>query len=154
MQENQLLDVKDDRTYFVYLTNRGTPFQMFERHVDDILNRMREEIPMGYTNLWVMKRIGIIHSETLSYFADNELLIEDKNKVDKSQKLPYKTFLFAKITATSAPMYMPHLQIGHHATFEDAADFSADQIKQMKEHYPNREFTVLCAKRLHDLMWH
>ncbi|MDN7242973.1 hypothetical protein QWY14_14250 [Planococcus sp. N028] len=154
MTEEQLLDVKDDRTYFVYLTNRKNPFSMFERNVADILDHMHEEISMGYTNLWVMKRIGIIHIETLSYFPDNELIVEGKTIYDKPQEQPYLTFLFAKFTPAASPIYSPHEAIVRHASFEDAAEFSAGKIKSMKEQYPDREFSVLCAKLLYDITWH
>lgn len=154
MTEVQLLDVKDDRTYFVYLTNRGNPFSMFERNIADILDRMHEEVSMGYTNLWVLKRIGIIHTDVLTYFPDNELIVEGKTAYDKPQENPYLTFLFAKLTPASSPMYSPHEAIVRHASFEEAADFSANKIKNLKERYPNREFSVLCAKLLYDIAWH
>jgi len=152
--EEQLLDVKDDRTYFVYLTNRKNPFPMFERNVADILDHMHEKISMGYTNLWVMKRVGIIHTETLLYFPDNELIVEGKTIYDKPQKQPYTTFLFTKSPPAALPMYSPNEEIIHHASFEDAAEFSANKIKAMKERYPDHEFSILCAKLLYDIAWH
>jgi hypothetical protein len=155
MTEEQLLDVKDDRTYFVYLTNRQNPFSMFERNIADILERMHDEISIGYTNLWVMKRIGIIHCpETLSYFPDNELIVEGKTIYDNPQQLPYTTFLFSKITPTSSTLHSSHEAIGRHASFEEAAEFSAEKIKSMKKRYPDHEFSVLCAKLLYDIAWH
>ncbi|TWT25380.1 hypothetical protein [Planomicrobium sp. CPCC 101110] len=155
MTEEQLLDVKDARTYFVYLTNRQNQFSMFERNVADILERMHDEISTGSTNLWVMKRIGIIHCpETLSYFPDNELIVEGKTIYDKPQKQPYLTFLFSKNAPASPTLHSPHEAIARHASFESAAEFSAEKIRSMKSRYPDHDFSILCAKLLYDIDWH
>lgn len=155
MTEDQLLDVKDDRTYFIYLTNRENPFSLFERNVADILERMHDEISTGSTNLWVMKRIGIIHCpETLSYFPDNELIVEGKTIYDKPQEQPYLTFLFSKSVLSSPTLHSPPEAIARHASFENAAEFSAEKIRSMSSCYPEREFSILCAKLLYDIDWH
>ncbi|PSL41642.1 hypothetical protein B0H99_102326 [Planomicrobium soli] len=155
MTEEQLLDVKDDRTYFVYLTNRQNPFSMFERNIADILERMHDEIETGSTNLWVMKRIGIVHCpETLSYFPDNELIVEGKTIYDKPQEQPYLTFLFSKNVPASPSLLSSHEAIAHHASFENAAEFSAEKIQSMKLRHPELEFSILCAKLLYDIDWH
>ncbi|MET0959639.1 MAG: hypothetical protein ABWX58_04870 [Psychrobacillus psychrotolerans] len=70
MIENELLDEKDNRKYFVYMTNRRPHFPMFEEQLKNIENRMYEEIDMGYTNLWVMKRIGILKEQKWTYFPE------------------------------------------------------------------------------------
>lgn len=59
---DELIDQKNENSYFVYLTNRKKlllPILMFRKEVNQIFNNMDEEIEMGFTNLWILERTAI-----------------------------------------------------------------------------------------------
>lgn len=151
MFENELLDEKDNRKYFIYMTNRSpsSSFPMFEEQLKDIQNRLRE-IDMGYTNLWVMKRIGIIKEDKCTNFLEN-----DSEDIDGEGNNRYFTFLFIKMDKNSPHIiYSSYEKTKGYSTFEEAAENATKLLAKKKSYYPERVYYVLCGKLINDYMWH
>lgn len=148
MLENELLDEKDNRSYFVYMTNRNPRFQMLEGRLKDIENRIYEEISMGYTNLWVMKRIGIFKEEKWTYFLEKDL----ENMEETGS---YYTFLFLKMSADSPfILHSSFEKVVSYSTLEEAVENATILLNKKKSTYPERIFYVLCGKLLKNYTWH
>ncbi len=154
MQELQLLDEQDDRVYFIYMTNRQDPFLLFERDMYQMMKLASAEISVGYTNLWVMKRIGIINKNKVSYFADNELLLEPAAFSQQAKQEVYIIFLFVRNTPAVPFVFSKRMNTEPYTHFESAAEAGAKLIELMENTYPGRQFKVLCAKLLYDIPWH
>ena len=154
MHEIQLLDEKDDRVYLVYMTNRQDSFKLFERDMSQMMERASAEISIGYTNLWAMKRIGIIEKEKVCYFPDNELLIEPAFFQQHGKMDVYIIFLFVKYNPSAPFMFSKRMNMEPYKRFEDAAEAGCRLIELMENTYPGRQFKVLCAKLLYDIPWH
>lgn len=154
MQETQLLDEKDDRVYFVYMTNRQDPFLLFERDMTQMMQRAFDEISVGYTNLWVMKRISIVIKEKVFYFPDNELVIEPASFFQQNKQEVYIIFLFVRNSPSVPYVLSKRMNTEPYKRFESAAEAGARLIELMENTYPGRQFKVLCAKLLYDIPWH
>ncbi|HSP22396.1 MAG TPA: hypothetical protein VLQ20_08700 [Planococcus sp. (in: firmicutes)] len=154
MHEIQLLDEKDDRVYLVYMTNRQDSFKLFERDMSQMMERASVEISIGYTNLWAMKRIGIIEKEKVCYFPDNELLIEPASFLHHEKQEVYIIFLFVKSNPSVPFMFSKRMNMEPYMRFEAAVEAGCRLIELMENTYPGREFKVLCAKLLYDIPWH
>lgn len=154
MSDLNLLDEKDDRVYLVYLTNRQHPFVLFERDFNRMMDRAAKEIQMGFTQLWTMKRIGVILPEKVCYFPDNELLLEPQSFAGALKNDVYIIFLFAKKSPASPFVFTKGMAPESHRSFEAAAASAARLLDLMKDTYPDRDFKVLCAKLLYSFPWH
>lgn len=154
MKELDLLDEKDDRVYLVYMTNRQDAFVLFERDFGQMMARAFKEINMGYTNLWAMKRIGLIQQEKVCYFPDNELLIEPQSYDGIPKTEVYIIFLFIRRSFASPFIFSRCLHSEKYKTFESASEAATRLLKLMKDTYPDREFKAMCAKLLYNFAWH
>ncbi len=154
MQDTQLLDEKDDRVYFVFMTNRQDSFQLFERDMAHMMQRASKEITVGYTNLWIMKRISIVNKDKVCYFPDNELLIEPTSFYDQNKLEVYIIFLFVQNSPSTPFVFSKRMTTEPYIRFETAAEAGARLIELMENTYPGRQFKVLCAKLLYDIPWH
>ncbi|SDM70563.1 hypothetical protein SAMN05518871_10246 [Psychrobacillus sp. OK028] len=155
MLENELFDEKDNRKYFVYMTNRSPNFPMFEGQLKDIENRMYEEIDMGYTNLWVMERIGILKEEKWTYFPENDLKDTENLGYNREERHNYCTFIFQKMNADSPfILYSSFEKVYSYSTFEEAVEDATQLLNKKNSYYPERVFYVLCGKLLKNYTWH
>jgi len=155
MLEKELLDEKDNRKYFVYMTNRSPHFPLFEDQLKNIENRMYEEIDMGYTNLWVMKRIGILKEQKWTYFLEDDLEVIENSGHHQEEKHNYYTFLFLKMDADSPfILYSSFEKVISFSTLEEAVENATELLQKKTSYYPNREFYVLCGKLLKNYTWH
>lgn len=154
MNKLDLLDEKDDRVYLVYMTNRQDPFVLFERDFGQMMHRAFQELETGYTNLWAMKRIGVIGQEKVCYFPDNELLLEPQSFEGIFKSEVYIIFLFTRNSLSSPFTFSKGVNSDRFKTFEAAADAGNRLLNMMIDTYPEREFKVLCAKLLYDFSWY
>ena len=150
---NQLLDETRNINYFVYLTNRSDAFPKIGDSLREIHTNLREEISMGYTDLWVLKRVGLISQLNAFYFPENDQKAEDESDKYLPDK-KYITFTFIQINQATPPMYPKTDGIAAHLTYEDAEDFAVKKIDKMQQKYPEREFYVLCARLVERNYWH
>ncbi|MBX0316425.1 hypothetical protein [Planococcus glaciei] len=138
--------------YFVYLTNGANPFPKVAQTIPEIFHNLREEAPMGYTALWLLKRIGLATENQQSYFSENDVLTSEDTKHPNEQH-PYITFRFVQINGTS-PMYTSQGAVANHSSYEEAASYAAEELKKSKERYPERDFQILIARLIEKMNWH
>lgn len=148
----KLLDETQDFNYFVYLTNRPDAFPKISDSLDDIYRNLREEVPMGYTDLWVLKRVGLISQHHAHYFSEKDRTTEEEKNARFLPDQIYVTFTFVQINQATSPMYAGGIMT--HLTYEEAEEFAIKNIEKMKQKYPEREFYVLCARLVEKNMWH
>lgn len=151
MITNKLLDEHEDVNYFVYLTNRPDAFPKISDSLKEIYTNLREEVSMGYTDLWVLRRIGIVSQDNVFYFPEKDQLTGEERHQQYLPDKKYITFTFIQINQTS-PMYAGGIMT--HLTYEEAKDFAIKNIEERKQKYPEREFYVLCARLVETNMWH
>lgn len=148
----QLLDKTQDINYFVYLTNRSDAFPKIGDSLQEIFRNLREEVPMGYTDLWVLKRVGLMSQHDAHYFPEKDRAAEDERNAQFLPDQIYVTFTFVQINQATSPMYAGGAKT--HLTYEEAKDFAIKNIDKMKLKYPEREFYVLCGRLVEKSMWH
>lgn len=145
----QLADEKQPRNFFVYLTNRTDAFQMLETDSKAIENRIREEIGMGYTDLWIMERISI--------YKDGDWQLTNEVSMDSTARQEGILFyVFPLFTLSSGPglFYSNFDQLKGHSTLTDAKVYAEELIKKKQAFYKSREYTAVCAARIRSFMWH
>ncbi|ASN05371.1 hypothetical protein [Virgibacillus necropolis] len=159
-QIEELIDQKNENSYFVYLTNREKlllPIFMFRKEINQILNHMNEEIEMGFTNLWILERTAI--------YRDNQwlLLPENNDKADCSfdygqKEDQYCTFIFHNFNKPSDIVMnrksMDRNETKVHGSFKEAQDYVEKRIDYLKSVHDYRAYYALCAKQRYDFMWH
>ncbi|MBF6633992.1 MAG: hypothetical protein ITG06_07925, partial [Planococcus sp. (in: Bacteria)] len=97
--------------------------------------------------------IAIICEDKISYFPDNELLIEPNTFMDTSIQEGYIILLFIK-ESPSAPFELQPLQtIKNHMNFEDAQKAAAIQMAHLKSSSPEIEIKALGAKMIYEIPW-
>lgn len=151
----KLLDETENISYFVYLTNRGDAFPKIGDSLEEIYTNLREEVTMGYTDLWVLKRVGLLNKHDTFYFSENDRTADDELK--RAQYLPekiYITFTFVQINEATSPMYTNSGGTMTHLTYEEAEEYAVKHIDKMKQKYPEREFYVLYARLVERNTWH
>ena len=145
----QLADEKQQRNFFVYLTNRPDPFQMLESDSEAIGKRIHGEISMGYTDLWIMERISI--------YKKGELLLTNDVAMDNtSTQAGIEFYVFPFFTLSSGPglFYSNFDQLKGHSTLADAKAYAERTLKKKQAFYKSREYTAVCAALLRRHMWH
>ena len=149
----QLLDEQDNRIYFVFTPNHPHSFLLFEQHLETVLARVESTVPTGQPNIWILKKIAIICEDKISYFPDNELLIEPNSFMDTSIQEGYIILLFIK-ESPSTPFELQPLQtVKNHLNFEDAQKAATEQMTYLKTAFPDIEIKVLGAKMIYDIPW-
>ena len=153
MMLNELLKDRAAPVYFVYLTNGENRFPKAANTISDIFNNLREEAPMGYKDLWLLKRIGLITGDQVSYYTENDVLSSEDTK-QLNQAHPYLTYRFVRLNAGISSKYSPHEAIVSHVDWEEAAHYAAEEIKKSKKKYPERDFLVLIGRLIETMNWH
>lgn len=149
----QLLDEQDSRIYFVFTPNHPHSFQLFEQHLETVLEHIESIVPSNQSNSWILKKIAIICEDKISYFPDNELLIEPNTFMDASIQKGYIILLFIK-TSPSAPFKLqPTKTVENHVNFEDAQKAATKQMAELKTASPGIEIKALGAKMIYDIPW-
>ena len=149
----QLLDEQDNRIYFVFTPNHPYSFLLFEQHLETVLDRVESTVPSGHSKIWILKKIAIICEDKISYFPDNELLIEPDSFMDTSIQEGYIIILFIK-ESPSAPFELQPIQKAeNHLNFEDAQKAATEQINNLKAASPDIEIKALGAKMIYDILW-
>ena len=149
----QLLDEQDNRIYFVFTPNHPHSFPLVEQHLETVLERVTSIVPSNHSKIWILKKIAIICEDKISYFPDNELLIEPNSFTDTSIQEGYITLLFIK-ESPSTPFELQPLQtVKNHLNFEDAQKAATEQMTYLKTAFPNIEIKVLGAKMIYDIPW-
>lgn len=147
----QLLDEQDNRIYFVFSPNHPDSFSLFEQHLETVLDRVESTIPYGEPYLWILKRIAIICEDKISYFPDNELLIEPDVFMEVSIELHYIILLFIKKSPSAPFEVQPFNTVESHSNFEEAQKFAIDQIACLKNASPDIEVKALGAKMIYNI---
>lgn len=147
----QLLDEQDNRIYFVFTPRHPHSFLLFEQHLETVLAHFESSVPSGQPNSWILKKIAIICEDKISYFPDNELLIEPDTFMDTTIQQGYIILLFIK-NSPSAPFELQPIQaIENHRNFEDAQKAATEQMASLKTASPNIEIKALGAKMIYDI---
>lgn len=147
----QLLDEQDNRIYFVFKPAPPYSFPLFELDLETIFDRFESIIPFTQKNVWILKKIAIICEDKISYFPDNELLIEPDSFMETTILRDYIILLFVK-TSPAAPFeFHPVQKIDNHSTFEDAQKAALEKMTIMKIQSPEIEIKALGAKMIYNL---
>ena len=87
MVEKQLIDKKATQDFFVYMSNRGieSTFPLIGEDPSALLNRAYEEVGMGYTALFIYKRMAIVELDEWT----------DLSLADVGQPKSFRNFLKA-----------------------------------------------------------
>lgn len=149
----QLLDEQDNRIYFVFTPNHPHSFPLFEQHLETVLERVGSTVPSGQPTIWILKKIAIICEDKISYFPDNELLIEPNSFMDTSISKGYIILLFVKISPSAPFELQPIRTTENHQNFEDAQKAALEQMASLKNESPNIEIKALGAKMIYDIPW-
>ncbi|ASN05370.1 hypothetical protein [Virgibacillus necropolis] len=154
MIERQLIDENDDRSYFVYLTNRNERLRMFQKEVNQIFDEMNN-IQMGYTDLWIYERVAIYKDEKWITFSNNDDAANKGYDFGRVKEEKYRTFFFFEsIRPSTNELYMPDEETMIHDSNKKALEHMESRMNYFKSHYPNRGVYGMCAKHLYDFMWH
>lgn len=151
MNEFQLLDEQDNRIYFVFAPNHPQSLSLFEQHLETILSRVSSIASNGEPYLWILKRIAIIGEDKISYFPDNELLIEPDVFMETSIHLDYIILLFIRHSPASPFEIQPIPTIEGHTNFEDAQKEALEKITSLKSLSPHIEIKALGAKMIYNI---
>lgn len=148
----QLLDEQDSRIYFVFTPNHPHSFLLFEQHLETVLEHFESIIPSNQPNSWILKKIAIICEDKISYFPDNELLIEPDSFMDHTIQEGYIILLFIK-PSPSAPFELhTNLLFTTYQNFEDAQLAATEQMASLKNDSPAIEVKALGAKMIYDIL--
>ncbi|TWT07793.1 hypothetical protein FQV26_08250 [Planococcus sp. CPCC 101016] len=147
----QLLDEQDNRIYFVFKSAPPYSFPLFELDLETIFNRVESTTPFTQQNLWILKKIAILCEDKISYFPDNELLIEPDSFMETTILKGYIILLFIKSSPSVPFEFHPTQKIDHHSNFEDAQKAALRQMTLMKTQSPEIEIKALGAKMIYDL---
>ncbi|EIM05127.1 hypothetical protein A1A1_17650 [Planococcus antarcticus DSM 14505] len=147
----QLLDEQDNRIYFVFTPDHPHPFSFFEQHLETVMERVESKAPSREQCLWILKRIAIICEDKISYFPDNELLIEPDVFMETTIQLDYIILLFIKYSPSAPFELQPVETIESHPNFEDAQKFAIEQIALLKTASPDIEIKALGAKMIYNV---
>ena len=147
----QLLDEQDNRIYFVFKSAPPYSFPLFELNLEAIFDRFESIIPLTQQNIWILKKIAIICEDKISYFPDNELLIEPDSFMETTILEGYIILLFVKPSPAAPFEYHPVQKIDNHSNFEDAQKSALEQMTIMKMQSPEIEVKALGAKMIYDL---
>lgn len=151
MNRFQLLDEQDSRIYFTFVPHHPHLFPLFEQHLETVLERVESTISSGYSKIWILKKIAIICEDKISYFPDNELLIEPNTFTDTSIQEGYIILLFIKESPSAPFELQPTRSIENHRNFEDAQKAATEQIASLKKASPHIEIKALGAKMIYDI---
>ena len=150
MNRFQLLDEQDSRIYFTFVPHHHL-FPLFEQHLETVLERVESTISSGYSKIWILKKIAFICEDKISYFPDNELLIEPNTFMDTSIQEGYIILLFIKESPSAPFELQPTRSIENHRNFEDAQKAATEQIASLKKASPHIEIKALGAKMIYDI---
>lgn len=147
----QLLDEQDNRVYFVFTPFHPHSFPWFEQHLETVLDGIESMFPSSDSQLWILKRIAIICEEKISYFPDNELLIEPDTFLGSSIFSGYIILLFIKNSASAPFELQPIKAVVNHPNFEGAQKAATEQIAFLKSASPDIEIKALGAKMIYSI---
>ncbi|UJF27640.1 hypothetical protein [Planococcus sp. 107-1] len=147
MVEKQLIDKKATQDFFVYMSNRGieSTFPLIGEDPSALLKRAYEEVGMGYTALFIYKRMAIVELDEWT----------DLSLADVGQPKSFRNFLFVQVHPQSE-----HIAFSAFEKYEDfyslkeAVEAAQESIKQKQQVYPRRKFTVVCAAFVDSHNWH
>lgn len=147
MVEKQLIDKGAAQDFFIYMSNRGieSTFPLIGNDPSSLLNRAYEEVAMGYTALFIYKRMAIVESDNWT----------DLSLADVGQPKSFRNFLFVQVHPQSE-----HIAFSAFEKYEDfhslkeAVEAAQKAIKQKQKFYPGRKFTVVCAAFVDSHNWH
>lgn len=147
----QLLDEQDSRIYFVLTPTQPHSLSLFEQHLDTVLKRVEAKVAPKEPYLWILKRIAIFCEDKISYFPDNELLIEPDVFMETRISLDYIILLFVK-KSPSTPFEIQAIHAGEsHPNFEDAQNAAIEHITRLKTASPHIEIKALGAKLIYNI---
>ncbi|WP_142826312.1 hypothetical protein [Planococcus soli] len=147
----QLLDEQDSRIYFVVTPNQPHSFSLFEQHLDTVLKTVETRMTSKEPYLWILKRIAIFCEDKISYFPDNELLIEPDVFMKTRISLDYIILLFIK-KSPSTPFEIQSINTAEsHPNFEDAQKAAIEHITRLKTASPHIEIKALGAKLIYNI---
>ncbi|WP_223632374.1 hypothetical protein [Planococcus sp. 4-30] len=147
----QLLDEQDSRIYFVFTPCHPHSFLLFEQHLETVLEHFESVVPSTQSNSWILKKIAIFCEDKISYFPDNELLIEPDSFMDASIQEGYIILLFIKSSPSAPFEFQPAGKIENHQNFEDAQKTATEQMASLKKASPTIEIKALGAKMIYDI---
>lgn len=153
MNRFQLLDEQDSRIYFAFVPHHPHSFPLFEQHLETILDRVESTIPSSHPKIWILKKIAIICEDKISYFPDNELLIEPNTFMDTSIQEGYIILLFIKESPSVPFELKPFQTVENHMNFEDAQKAASIQMANLKASSPGIEIKALGAKMIYEIPW-
>lgn len=146
-----LLDEQDNRIYFVYKPCHPHSFPLFEQDLETIFDRVEFTVPTRQQNLWILKKIAIICEDKISYFPDNELLIEPDSFMETTILKDYIILLFIKKSPSAPFEFHPVKKNDNYKNFEDAQKAALDQMAIMKKKSPEIDIKVLGAKLIYNI---
>lgn len=147
----QLLDEQDNRIYFVFVPYPPYSFPLYEQHLETVFDSVKTISFCGEPYLWILKRIAIICEDKISYFPDNELLIEPDVFMGTNVELDYIILLFIKISPSAPFEIQPFASVKSHSSFEDAQRSALDQITRLKTASPHIDIKALGAKMIYKI---
>ena len=150
--ENKLLDVEENRNFFVYSTNGHINFPLIEHSLEKMENRLKE-VSMGYTSLMLLKRRAVYLDGKWIQLAQTEP--EDIDESLKIKEQYYCTFLFFRMNpSVDYVMFSPIDGTARHSSFEDATKYIEKLVTKKQELHPNRTYFAVYAQLLDNFMWH
>lgn len=147
----QLLDEQDNRIYFVLAPHQPPSFSLFEQHLETVLERVESDASSAGSYAWILKRIAIICEDKISYFPDNELLIEPDVFMKTPILLDYIILIFVKNSPAAPFEIQPLKAVETHTNFEDAQKAAIKQMAIMKTASPEIEIKALGAKMIYNI---
>lgn len=147
MVENQLIDKEATEDFFIYMSNRGTgsTFPLIGEDPSLLLERAYEEVSMGYTALYIYKRMAIVEADGWT----------DLSLADTGQPKAFRNFLFVQLQPQSEQIfYSAYEKNMDFETMEEALKAGQETIKKKKELYPERNFTIVCGGYVDSHNWH
>jgi hypothetical protein len=143
MLEKQLIDKREKRDFFMYLSNRGIKetFPLISDAPSALYKRAYNEINMEYTAAIIYERVAILQED--SWFAEP--------KAHKFEPKHYRNFLFVQQRADSEHISFSAFEREvEYSTLDEAVASGKDLLKKKQQLYPGQFFTVVCAAFLMD----
>lgn len=151
MKGFQLLDEQDSRIYFVFTPCMPHSFSLFEQHLETVLESVESSGHSSDAYLWILKKIAIICEDKISYFPDNELLIEPNEFMETPIQLDYIILLFIRKSPSTPFELQPVKSVENHSNFEEAQKSAFEQMALLKKATPDIEIKALGAKMIYNL---
>lgn len=145
-----LLDVSDDREYFIYLTNRGDPLAGPWSDLSELSwDMLSERFPMGYTNLWILRRHAVYAN---SEWVELPAAAAAPDRCDGPDSPHFVLLAMGDWPGAPDPWLLA--RGGDCCTAAEARQTAEDMVTTAQREGLRNVPPLLCALRLHNHTWH